>query len=160
MRSTPQYSNSLVLFSALCFLGLVAGCGTEEFTGGPPRIETYPVTGKVLVDGEAVKSPKLVNVRLVRTKSIEGLAADTEPSSWAGQDGVFEIGTYDVSDGAPAGEYKLTFEVGNMNMLRGQFEGGLLQHKYLDPAISKWPVTVTAADSGGIDVGTIELTSP
>jgi hypothetical protein len=102
----------------------------------------------------------MVNVRLVKTQSIEGLADATESTAYADQDGVFVIGTYTTSDGAPAGEYKLTFEGGKMNILRGRFQGGLLQNKYSDPATSQWPVTVTAADSGGIDVGTIELTSP
>lgn len=155
-----RYSTSLVLFSAFCFLGLVAGCETDEFTGGPPRIETYPVTGKVLVNGQPVKFPSMVNVRLVKTQSIQGLADDTDSTSFAGEDGVFKIGTYDISDGAPAGEYRLTFEVGSMNLLKQQFRGGLLKNKYSDPATSQWPVTVTAADSGGIDLGTIELTSP
>src|SRR5689334_6662664 len=77
----------------------VAGCGSSN----QPAL--YPVQGKVVVDGQPA-----ANV-MVRFNPL----GDTSPLPLAsqgitGSDGTFTLSTHQTADGAPAGQYAVTFQ--------------------------------------------------
>ena len=78
------------LWAAAVLLTLACGCDDG-------RVDTVPVSGVVVfADGEPV-----------RTGTVEFQSRDhgTTSSGRIGQEGEFTLGTYDVGDGAPAGEH-------------------------------------------------------
>ena len=78
--------------AAAAALLLTLTCGCDD-----GRVDTVPVSGVVVfADGEPV-----------RTGTIEFQSREhgTTSSSRIGQEGEFTLGTYDVGDGAPAGEH-------------------------------------------------------
>ena len=98
----------LVLLAGVCLSGLA--CGEH----GPPRKETYPVTGQVYVDGAPTN---YLAVTCHDTKGMDA-AMPTVSSAFTGQDGGFSISTYESGDGVPAGDYVLTFMWGQRGILR------------------------------------------
>jgi len=134
----------------LCVWGIIllAGCGKDP---GITRVKTVPVTGQVKVDGE----PQALLA--VRAKPVSGdTPTGTTPSAFTSEDGRFTLTTYETGDGIPPGAYKLTFQLGKVNMMTGKYGGDLFNGKYSDPATSEVSVTVTET-SEPIDVGIIEL---
>ena len=98
------------------------GCGGEP--KGGPRVETFPVTGKVLVDG-APAAGVLVGCHPQGEASVK-----RQLTVYTDEEGAFSIGTYEAGDGLPEGEYKLTFEWIQGPMLgpeKGHAQEGLLQ---------------------------------
>ncbi len=141
-----------------CFC--LAGCGPEERTF--ERQETFPVVGKVTLDGKPVKLPQQIHVRCVKIG--EKLIAEGElvavATAVAGPDGTFKLSKYESGDGVPVGQYKLLFKVCPANLLGGGRPGkDILEGKYADLESSEWTVTVTGDETEPIDVGTIDLKS-
>jgi hypothetical protein len=145
--------------SAVGLLLLVmAGCGTEE--NGFQRDPVTNVTGTVLVDG---KPQKMVAVRLERIGGPDATATTSKmltPGGFTDEQGKFSIGTYEggpESDGAPDGEYQLTFQWGQISLMGGgRYEGDKFKGRYADPKKSQWKVTVAGQ---AVDVGTINLST-
>ncbi|MFV1966544.1 MAG: hypothetical protein ACC628_14055 [Pirellulaceae bacterium] len=135
------------VLAAFCLL--LCSCGEE----GPPRKETYPVTGEVYVDGKPVVQ---LAVRCINVTGIDK-ADPTFSSAFTDEEGKFEISTYEQSDGVPEGEYILTFEWGQWG-LSGSYGGpDKLKNRYKDPKKSAFHVTVESgkpADVGRIDLST------
>lgn len=78
----------------------VVGCGSD-------RLATVPAQGIVRVDGKPVAGVQVVfhpvsagDMRLEKLR----------PTARTGSDGSFVIGTYEMADGAPVGEYVVTAE--------------------------------------------------
>ena len=125
--------------------------GCDRGPHGPPRVTTVPVTGQVNVDG---KPQAMIGVR---AKPLSGeTATSTTPNAFTDQDGRFSLTTYESGDGVPVGDYKLTFQWGQINMLTGRFGGDKFNGKYIDAANSAYEVNATETDAN-IDVGIIEL---
>ncbi|MDA1211202.1 MAG: hypothetical protein O2955_01725 [Planctomycetota bacterium] len=136
---------------ALLVWGLlsVAGCGSDGPQGGP-RVETFPITGTVTIDGQPVET------LLVVCHPVEKGPVPTTISSFTDKEGKFSIGTYESGDGAPEGDYKLTFKWGQWNM--GRYGGpDKLNDRYT--AAEKSEVTVSVKKGVPIDLGTIALTT-
>ncbi len=140
----------------LAVVGMV-GCGGSG-PQGPERVKTVPVVGKVTVDGSTVELPKQIRIRAFLVGGKESPTA-TEPGGTVNPDGTFSLSTYEAGDGVPVGEYKLTFQLGQQNLLRGRLEGDDFNGKYEDPEKSEYALTVTGDETGPIDMGTIELTT-
>jgi hypothetical protein len=83
----------------LC-LGL-ASCSGNPYGDHPP----YPVSGQVLVNGQPAKG-----VRVTFFHSGDWGERAIVPQSWTDDQGRFELATYGVKDGAPAGDYRVTAE--------------------------------------------------
>jgi hypothetical protein len=131
--------------------GFAAGC-SEEKTPSYNRVPTFPVKGQVLVDGAPA------NYLKVKLNSVGEAATPVDVSAFTDAEGKFMIGTYDGGDGAPAGEYKLTFEWGAINLFTGRYEGpDKLNGRYSDAAKSEFPLTVKEGNE--TDLGAITLTT-
>jgi len=127
-------------------LGISVGCGNSQ--KGPPREETYPITGVVQFDGQPAENLKVT----LHRESGQSLGAYTDAS------GNFSVGTYEAGDGAPVGTYKLTFMYGAINLMSGRYSGpDKLKGKYSDPEKSEYTATVSEGEP--CDLGVIELTS-
>ena len=137
---------SLILIAVL---SSVSGCGREQ--KGGPREATYPITGIVTIDGSPTEQVQVICHSVGDSKVATGSAAYTQA------DGSFSIGTYESGDGAPAGEYKLTFKWGQINLMSGRYEGDKLNDRYSDPDASEFSVTVQ--DGKENDLGEIALTT-
>jgi hypothetical protein len=133
-------------------LWVSCGCGGGE-SSGTPRKETFPVVGKVLVDGEAVEN------LAVYCESMTEIDKEnpTKSQSFTLKDGSFKIGTYLSTDGVPEGEYALTFQWGEMNGFTRVYEGDKLNGRYSNPKTSAVKFTVEPGEP--TDLGTIELTT-
>lgn len=139
------------------FLAGLPGCGPNE-PAGMKRDPVFKVTGKLLING---KPEERVRVNLVRTSEADPSATTSKslPSdALTDKDGNFAIGTYEkeVGDGAPNGEYAITFQWGSINLIGRQYAGDKLGGKFNDPKTSEHKVKV---EGKPVDLGTIELTA-
>ncbi|MCA9033968.1 MAG: hypothetical protein KDA91_02505 [Planctomycetaceae bacterium] len=130
-----------------------AGCGREP-QRGVTRVETVPVTGIVLVDGQPANN---LRVSAVHSTATQGLVPHS-PGGYTKEDGRFSLSTYESGDGVPPGDYKLTFVWGEINLMNGQYSGDKLKGKYAEPLRSAHPLQLSSGDNA-VDMGTIELKS-
>ena len=128
-----------------------AGCGNS--TLGPPRKETFPVVGKVVVDGQPAA---FLAVNCARVSEIDKQNA-AECQCLTEGDGTFKIATYVSGDGVPEGDYVLTFQWGQVNGFTGSYDGDKLNGRYRDPDKSTVKFTVTKGKP--TDLGEIKLTT-
>ncbi|QDT89407.1 hypothetical protein [Gimesia algae] len=143
------------LLNLLCFTLLPMtsfSCGSAE---EPYTKETFPVTGKVTVDGKEPGSP----IKVMCHKQDE---IDTEHPTISGcqtaNDGSFEIATYTTGDGMPEGKYALTFLWGKMDVISRSYGGpDKLKKRYSKPEKSE--ITFTVEPGKPVDLGVIELTT-
>lgn len=133
-------------------LSMIIGCGGAE----APSIVRDPVskvTGKLLINGKPEASV------LVRLNPVGSSDPDKKkPDGMTDAEGNFSIGTYEGSgDGAPNGEYAVTFQWGMRALMGGNYGGDKFAGKYIDPEKSEFKLTVAGEP---IDMGVIELTAP
>ncbi len=112
LSPAPVALRAAALFTAAA---LAVGCG-----GG--RKTCYPVSGTVLVNGKAAADC------LVRFDSHDPADHDGPnrvlPLAMADEKGRFQLSTYAANDGAPAGEYTVTFTWRERSgLLKNQFDG-------------------------------------
>lgn len=148
--SCPSPNTLAITTIAICSL-LLSGCGGGRDFDRPT---TFPVTGKVLVDGEVVKMPKKLVCRAFKPN-----ATQRSGSCFVNEDGTMSFTTFKTGDGLEPGEYKLTFTVSQLNYFNGRYEGDALNGKYIDPSQSQFTVTVTGDETEPIVLDDIQLTS-
>lgn len=139
----------ILLLALLCLV--LSSCGEPE----PYRKPTYPVTGKVTVDGAAPGS-----AIQVFCENVGGMDEQhpTYSQSETKEDGSFAISTYESGDGVPAGDYVITFVWQDFNLMSRQYGGpDKLNKRYNDPKTSEFKVTVKEGEP--TDMGTIALTT-
>lgn len=146
-----QFSGQLVALG-LMMLGCVVlvGCGG----GNEGRKTTYRISGTVQVDG------KPANYLAVRAHPVAGVdkGDPTYSSAFTDEEGKFVLSTYESGDGIPEGQYTLTFNWGEMNLLSMSYGGpDKLKERYDDPAKSEFKITVGPDQPE--DIGVIELTT-
>ncbi|MBL8811663.1 MAG: carboxypeptidase regulatory-like domain-containing protein [Planctomycetaceae bacterium] len=135
----------LMLALSIC----VAGCGGEE----PFRKQTYPVVGKVTVDGKPPGSAIQIECH-----PVGGMDAQhpTVSQTESDPDGNFKISTYAAGDGVPAGDYTLTFTWLEFNIMSRSYGGpDKLNGKYSDPKTSE--IKITVKEGSETNLNTIEL---
>ena len=86
------------LFSVAQLAVALAGCGGDEM-----RQPTYPVTGKVTMDGQPVANATIVFHAVDKSK----FKWQEVPQGKSDEGGKFTIFTYEMGDGAPAADYKV-----------------------------------------------------
>ncbi len=122
-----------------------AGC--QEKASNAPRTPTYPVHGRLLIDG--LPAPGAM-VKFY-TKQLAGRV----PTAIVREDGRFSASFYDNEDGAPAGEYRLL-----VVWMQTPPQGGLAQDRlagqFLDP---DKPVATILVAQGENQLPPIELST-
>ncbi|MEZ6137842.1 MAG: hypothetical protein R3C53_23385 [Pirellulaceae bacterium] len=73
------------------------------------------------------------------------------------KEGKFAATTYELADGAPPGDYNVTFTWGKLNKISMTFDGDAFKGKYRDPGTSKFKISVVSGTP--VDMGAIELTT-
>ena len=111
-----------------------AGCSSQKPDN---RKAVFPVRGKLLVDQQPAPGA------LVILHPAGGESQAERPFGKVGQDGTFELTTYEGSDGAPAGEYIVTTEwqVSPYQDAPGPWPNALPE-QYSDPRRSELKVTI------------------
>lgn len=87
---------NLGLLTLVCVLG----CGKDD-----GRVKVYPVTGKVLVDGQPAEGVTVVFYPTAAELKGPGMPV---PAGTTDGNGEFRLRSFDPNDGAPEGEYKVT----------------------------------------------------
>ena len=120
---------------APCLLLSVAACSAKP----PARPPVYPVRGELLVNGKPAVGA------VVSFHPVGNLTPDAvKPQATVETDGTFRPNTYDLRDGAPAGEYALTvYWPGG----KGPIGPDRLKGRYGNPARPVLKVTVKAGDN-------------
>jgi hypothetical protein len=128
-----------LLASAIVFCVLV-GCSRKPMGG--PRLETTPLSGKVLVDGEPATG------LTVECHPESGSSAIKQPLyAMTDTEGKFSVGMYQAGDGLPEGTYSLAFRWEEF----GRSDRDKLKTAYADPAKSKVKVTVVKGKANNLE---------
>jgi len=137
----------------LCFLA-GSGCGAEKHKYDAKA--TFPVKGKVLVDGQPAS---LVTVTCVPVKPADQSIPNA--TGLTDKDGKFALGTYKAGDGVPEGDYVLTFTWAALSTFKhtsaAANEGDKLNGRYTDAKTSETKFTVKKGPP--TDLGEIKLTT-
>lgn len=137
-----------IMRSALLTLVLViAGCSGNDRNWK----ETIPVIGEVYVDGKPTEGVMIT----FHPNSGMDQAAPTETTAMTDAAGKFAASTYAVADGAPAGDYKLTFKLPKLNKISMTFDGDAFKGSYANP--DKTDFSVQVVSGSPLDLGRIEL---
>jgi len=130
---------------------VLSACGESD---KPFHKATFPVTGQIYVDGRPATSP--IAVRCVNVGEVDK-EHPTSSATYSDTDGKFEIATYEKGDGVPVGEYVLTFQWGEMNIMSRTYSGDKFKGRYRDPKKSK--VRFKVEEGKPTDLGRIDLTT-
>jgi 5-hydroxyisourate hydrolase-like protein (transthyretin family) len=145
---TRKQSGWIVLLGVVSVCLSITSCSKTD----PNRKVTVPVRGVVYVDGQPAAMLQ------VQCHPLAGLDKEqpTITQAVTGDDGTFQLATYEAGDGAPLGEYQLTFVWQDFNVIAASFSGpDKLKGRYNDPNSSA--VTLTVEKGSPIDLGRIEL---
>ncbi len=141
---------------AAIMLLTACSCGAPR---DPNEKVCVPVKGEVYVDGAPAEGLliQLHDVSIPENNTTE-IPDFTVSSATTNPEGKFQVSTYRFADGAPPGEYVMTFMWGELNKLSMQYGGpDKLNGRYTERSKSEHRVTV--AEGKDVDVGRIELTS-
>lgn len=140
---------SALTFCGLFFL-LLAGCSQQD-----TRVPTYPVRGRVTVDGQPPGSALQIECHPVAGMDTRNPTISRTESDEAGN---FKISTYAAGDGVPAGDYVLTVTWLTFNLMSRDYTGpDKLNGRYADAKMSELKVTVMPGEE--TDLGEIKLTT-
>lgn len=120
----------------LVLLPMLTACGSGE-----ARVPVHPVSGQVLFNGKPAAGARIVLHPVDAKKAPAGVVA----AGTVKKDGAFELGVYDVNDGAPAGEYVATIELRKVVAVASDIAGrgeNILPRDYSTPRLSPIRVTV------------------
>ena len=102
MHATQSCSTSALRAVMTSAVLITAGCQKQP---SEPRVPVVPVAGTVVFDGQPTPGA------LVVFHPVQGTQSQTPPArGTVGDDGAFDLTTYEANDGAPPGEYKVTIE--------------------------------------------------
>lgn len=142
--------HTVSVFIACCAVG-VAGCGHQQYSGELP---VYRISGTVTVDGSPVEN---IQIALHPVGELQD-GKTYYPQGFTDGDGKVKISTYSDGDGAPAGDYRLTFILKQYNAISRSFTGNNQLHdQYSDP--KKSPIELTIGADLDNDLGQIDLKS-
>jgi len=126
---------------AALLLAAIAGCGDD-------RLDVYPVSGKVLVQGKPAAGAEVIFYTQEEELRKPGVPI---PKGEVAEDGSFSLTSYEPDDGAPAGEYAVTV-VWNQVVVadpdpESRVERDRLNGRYADPETSGLTATVAEDDN-------------
>ena len=136
-RSTKNFA---VLAVAGLLLAGVTGCGA----GKPAWEHVFTTTGSLTYDGKPIEGAVLVF-----TPKDESVPAKVRPMARTDASGHFEVGTYDIADGAPEGDYDVVVTWTPLVKHAGGASPGpnRLPPRYASNATSKLTVHVNSDDT-------------
>ena len=131
-------TNRIALVALACMAAV--GCGPKGIS--VPR--TAPVSGAVLFKGKPA-----AGVKVTFHPQFDIGATKFTPNGETGKDGRFTLSTGAPSDGAPPGEYAVTFELlrGGADKAGRDIEVDAWKGKYADPAKSTFKVEIKNGDN-------------
>jgi hypothetical protein len=122
-----------------CLSATATGCGLS----GPTIPKTTPVKGQVLYQGKGI-----AGVRVVFHPQFDIGSVKYAPGATTDQDGRFQLTSAHANDGAPIGDYLVTFTwPERSNDPDGELKGDRWNNKYGDPKTSKYKVTIADGDN-------------
>ena len=136
------------------FLAGAALAAALVMSGCSGKLRTYPVSGELFIDGKPAEDA------FVYLHPSGGLPDGApRPFAQVDKDGRFTLSTYVSNDGAPAGEYIVTFEWRERSgLLKQNFDGpDRLKNIYYDPKKSNFHVTI---EKGSIVLPRYDLQTP
>lgn len=143
-------SNLIALAVFVCLpICTMLGCAPTPSN----RVETTEVTGTIAVDGVPAAGVQ-VKFEFVGQQNRSGIPATSAMTDSKGQ---FSATTYEVADGAPAGDYKLLFQWPTLDPVSMRFAGDRLKKKYMSEADSEYSIKVESGKP--ISLGLVELQS-
>jgi hypothetical protein len=147
MRYHQQYAFACLTLS-VCLSSW--GCGPKY----PNEKAVYKIQGSVSVDGAAVPEIQVA----MHPETPSNAKPPTFPQGFTDAEGKLRISTYAEGDGAPAGDYKVTFIHQEYNIMSRNFSGpDKLKKKYADPKTT--PFSISIGEGKPNDLGKIELTT-
>lgn len=126
-----------IFLTGVAAVGLL-GCGS----GTDGRVETVPVQGTLMVDGQPKGAVSL------SFKPVGSAQGDLRPVAGAttAADGTFSVGTYELADGAAPGQYEVSISsTASMTDPAAMGQGGA-------SAISAAPTTIDVPADGTTDL--------
>ncbi|MCA9126209.1 MAG: hypothetical protein KDB22_03950 [Planctomycetales bacterium] len=144
---TPMVKCGKQVALASWLLASVVGCTSDDRNWK----ETIPVTGTIFVDGAAAEGVMLT----FHPAGGMDKTQPTETTAMTDSEGQFKASTYEVGDGAPVGEYTVTFEWPKLNAVSMRFEGDKFKGKYAKLEKSTYRITVESGKP--VDMGRLDL---
>lgn len=148
----PLWKSPTVIGIAVANILCVIGIGWLQ-SGGEEFPPTFPVRGKVVIEGE-IASGAFVVFHPVHDNKKEAAAADDSqpratPSGVADKDGNFELTSFRPKDGAPPGEYVVTLQWQKMVLKDDDVSAGpnLAPPVYGKPQLSPLRVKVVEGEN-------------
>ena len=150
MHSRNRFGRLLALSTIGMFVFTAIGCGDKH----PNEKQVFKIKGNVTVDGKPETDIQIA----LHDKSGPDNKQPTYPQGFTDAEGKIRISTYEEGDGAPAGDYNVTFAWQEFNLMSRSFGGpDKLNKKYSDP--KKTPFSVTLGEGKPNDLGKVELTT-
>ena len=151
MCSRNWITHFLVMATLGMFVLATAGCGEKKY---PNEKQVFKIKGFVTVDGKPVPE---IQVGL-HDKAGPDNKQPTFPQGFTDANGNIRISTYEEGDGAPAGDYSVTFAWQELNLMSRSYGGpDKLNKKYSDP--KNTPFSITLGEGQPNDLGNVELTT-
>lgn len=127
------------------------GCGPKRNAN---EKQVFKIKGTVTVDGKPVPEIQVA----LHDKAGPDNKQPTYPQGFTDADGNIQISTYAQGDGAPAGDYNVTFSWQVLNVMSRSYSGpDKLNKKYSDPKTT--PFSLTLGEGKPNDLGPVELTT-
>jgi hypothetical protein len=134
---------------AFSLFGLLVSILTLGCSEKSDRVDVYPVHGKVQVNGQPAGGARVVFYP--KAADVDGIPMPA-PSANTNAEGVYRLESYEMEDGAPAGDYSVTVvwlepPPPNADDLGVYDQKDRLKNRYGDPARSG--LTATVKEGGG-----------
>ena len=147
--------NSITHFFATAtmaaFVLTTIGCSEKKY---PNEKQVFKIKGTVTVDGTPTADIQVA----LHDKAGPDDKQPTYPQGFTDAEGNIRISTYEEGDGAPAGDYAVTFALQEFNLMSRAYGGpDKLNKKYSDPKTT--PFSVSLGDGKPNDLGPVELTT-
>jgi hypothetical protein len=141
-RRHDRFMRMAAFLCVLC-LGISCGCDSKK----QPGPTTYPVHGKVFFQNKPA-----VGIRVILNPLKAWAGPQFAPSAITDSNGAFSIASYGKpGDGAPAGEYAVTFVWPKPTAVPAEDSGAAevdqFQKRYADPKTSSFRATVKEGDN-------------
>ena len=132
----------------IILVSLLTGCTRSEYPN-----ETYPVSGRIqTVDGTPARDVRVT----LHSEKLVSEGDPFRPSGMTDDQGIFKLTTYETHDGAPAGNYAITFRWATpQKSLLDPIPKDKLDNRFAMPTEKSLTCEVIVSDTQ--DLGTFEI---